>query len=200
MKKIIVAALVVMGVATTAHAAGDAERGQKLSATCAACHGADGNSLAPNFPKLAGQHAAYIEKQLAEFKSGERKDPVMMGQVAGLNAEKMADLAAYYSKQTTKIGSANKKLVDLGEQIYRGGNMESGVAACIACHGPTGAGNPAAKYPKLGGQHAAYTVKALNDFKEGNRANDPNQMMRDVASKMTSAEIKAVAEYISGLY
>jgi cytochrome c553 len=199
MKKIIVAALVVMGVAGSAVAA-DAERGQKLSATCAACHGADGNSLAPNFPKLAGQHASYIEKELADFKSGARKDPVMAGMAAPLDASKMADLAAYFSKQTTKVGSANKDLVALGEKVYRAGNKENGVAACIACHGPTGAGNPAAKYPKLGGQHATYVEKALNDFKEGKRTNDPNQMMRDVAAKMTSAEIKAVASYIEGLY
>ena len=199
MKKIIVAALVVMGVASTAYAA-DAERGQKLSATCAACHGADGNSIAPNFPKLAGQHAAYIEKQLADFKSGARKDPIMMGQVAGLDAEKMADLAAYFSQQTTKVGSANKDLVAMGEKLYRGGNKESGVAACIACHGPTGAGNPAAKFPKLGSQHATYVVKALNDFKDAKRTNDPSKMMQDIAAKMTDAEIKAVAEYIAGLY
>jgi cytochrome c553 len=199
MKKIIVAALVVMGVAGTAVAA-DAERGQKLSATCAACHGADGNSMAPNFPKLAGQHAAYIEKELADFKSGARKDPIMMGQVAALDAEKMADLAAYFSSQTTKVGSANKDLVELGQKIYRGGNKESGVAACIACHGPTGAGNPAAKFPRLGGQHATYVEKALNDFKDAKRTNDPAKMMQDIAAKMTNAEIKAVAAYVEGLY
>lgn len=199
MKKIIVAALVVMGVASSAIAA-DAERGQKLSSTCAACHGADGNSMAPNFPKLAGQHASYIEKELHDFKSGARKDPVMSGMVAPLDAEKMADLAAYFSSQTTKIGSTNKDLLALGEKIYRGGNKEDGVAACIACHGPTGAGNPPAKFPRLSGQHATYVEKALNDFKEGIRSNDPNHMMRDIAAKMTSKEIKAVASYVEGLY
>jgi len=199
MKKIIVAALVVMGVASTAVAA-DAERGQKLSATCAACHGADGNSMVGMYPKLAGQHASYIEKELADFKSGARQDPIMAGMAAPLDAEKMADLAAYFSKQTTKIGSANKDLVALGEKLYRGGNKENGVAACIACHGPTGAGNPPAKYPRLSGQHATYVEKALNDFKEGKRSNDPNHMMRDIAAKMSTAEIKAVASYVEGLY
>ena len=191
------AALLCVGVA---HAVGDAAAGKGKSVTCQGCHGADGNSANPLWPKLAGQHPNYIAKQLADFKSGARKDPTMSAMVAPLSEADMQNLAAFYSGQVLKVGAANEKLVAKGERIYRGGNAESGVAACIACHGPRGAGNPAARYPAVGGQHAAYVEKSLKDFKSGARSNDAGDIMQAVAARMTDAEVKAVAEYISGLH
>ncbi|MDH5359668.1 MAG: cytochrome c4 [Gammaproteobacteria bacterium] len=202
MKKIIVAALVVMGVVGTAHAEGNAQAGQNLatSKACVGCHGMDGNSMIPGNPKLAGQGEAYLIKQLEDFKTNKRKDPVMNGQASGLSEQNMADLAAYFASKTVKVGSGNKDLVKQGEALYRGGDKENGVSACIACHGPTGAGMPSAKFPALGGQHAAYVEKSLNDFRSLKRTNDTGKMMQDIAAKMSDAQIKAVAQYIAGLY
>ena len=167
---------------------------------CAGCHGADGNSANPQWPKLAGQHPNYLAKQLADFKAGKRKDPIMQGQAAALSDADMAELGKFFASKKTSAGAADKKLVALGEKIYRGGNKTSGVAACAACHGQSGAGNPGAKFPALSHQHATYVEKALNDFKSGARANDAGKMMRMIATKMTDAEIKAVASYIQGLH
>lgn len=192
-----IASLAVMG---TVHAAGDAEAGKTKSAMCAACHGPDGNSAAPNFPKLAGQHADYTVKQLKEFKSGERKDATMNGMAAALSEQDMADIAAYYAAQTGSVGKAAEDKVELGQTIYRAGNTATGVSACAACHGPTGSGNPMAKFPSLSGQHADYTVAQLKNFRAGARANDAGSMMRSIAKKMTDDEIAAVAQYIQGLH
>ncbi len=201
MKKLgIVVLVAAVGFAGSAFGAGSAEAGKGKAGACAGCHGADGNSLVPNFPKLAGQHAAYLSKQLADFKSGARSDATMAPMAAPLNEQDIEDIAAYFSSQSGTVGKGNAELAGLGEKIYRGGNPATGVAACIACHGPTGAGNSAANFPKIGGQHAAYVVKALNDFKSGARSNDVNQMMRGVAAKMTDEEIKAVAEFVAGLH
>ena len=193
----IVASMALTGVSV---AAGNAADGKAKSVACAACHGADGNSMVPNFPKLAGQGEAYIAKQLADFKGQKRNDPLMLGQVAALSDQDMADLGAYFASQTGSQGAADEKLVAAGAKLYRAGNKKSGVAACVACHGPTGAGNSAAKFPRLSGQHTAYVEKALNDFRSGARTNDMNKMMQIVAEKMTDAEIKAVASYIAGLH
>jgi cytochrome c553 len=183
-----------------AHAAGDPEAGQQKATPCAACHGVDGNSPNPVWPKLAGQHPQYIRKQIQDYKSGARQDPLMSAQ-AGLLAteEDVADVAAYFSGQPLAEGAADPTLVELGGQIYRGGNMSTGVAACAGCHGPAGLGNPLAAFPRLSGQHADYVSKALKDFRSGSRANDPNGMMRGVAARMTDKEIEAVAQYIQGL-
>ncbi len=181
------------------HAAGVAPAGQAKSAACAACHGADGNSPAPNFPKLAGQGAAYIEQQLRAFKSGVRPDPTMNGIAAALSDQDMADLAAYYAGQKRALAGADKALVTRGERLYRGGDKDNGAAACMACHGPNGSGNPAAKYPALSGQHAAYVEKQLNDFRAGTRSGDGAGMMHDIAIKLTPEEIKAVSAYVQGL-
>ena len=182
-------------------AAGDAKAGKAKAVNCAGCHGVNGNSTNPAWPKLAGQSAAYIAKQLADFKSGKkRSDPLMGSQVAGLSSQDMDDLGAYFASQTGSQGAADEKLAVAGAKLYRGGNKKKGVAACIACHGPTGAGNPAAKFPKLSGQHAAYVEKAMKDFRSGKRSNDMNNMMRNIAEKMSDKEIKAVASYISGLH
>lgn len=199
MKKAAIAMAMLLA-ATGAHAAGDAAAGKTKSQTCAACHGPDGNSVNPIWPKIAGQHASFIAKQLQDFKAGARKDPTMTAMAAPLSEQDVLDLAAYFSSQSVGIGSANAEKAALGKKLYQGGNMEKGISACMACHGPTGAGNPGAKFPSLSGQHQAYVIKALQDFRAGVRGNDLNGMMRDVAAKMSDAEIEAVAEYVTGLH
>ncbi len=178
----------------------DAANGKAVSATCAACHGADGNSVNPVWPKIAGQGEAYLIKQLHDFRSDKRKDPSMSAMAKGIKSDSdVADLAAYYASIKTKPGVSNPDLIAKGRAIYKGGIVSSGVAACAACHGPTGSGNPAAKFPKISGQHAKYTVAQLVNFKSSKRTNDAGKMMRNVALKMTDEEMNAVAEYISGL-
>lgn len=199
--KVLISLLALFAVAGTSQAAGDAEAGKDKAQVCFSCHGVNGNSANPVWPKLAGQNAGYIAKQLADFKAGDkRNDPLMMGQVMSLSPQDMADLGAFFAKQKPSPGSADPSEVAIGEKIYRGGNQATGVSACIACHGPTGAGNPAAKYPMLSGQHAAYTEKALKDFRSGTRKNDPGKMMQNIAARMTDAEIKAVSSYMQGLH
>jgi cytochrome c553 len=201
MKKFVViaATCALFGFATAALAAGDATAGRAKSATCAACHNADGNSTNPEYPKLAGLGAGYLFKQLQEYKDGTRANAIMLGMTAGLSEQDMLDLAAFHDSQTITRGAADPELAPLGEVIFLGGNLSSGVSACIACHGPAGAGNPAAKFPALAGQHAQYTEMQLKAFRSMERANDAGQMMRNIAARMTDAEIKAVASYIQGL-
>jgi cytochrome c553 len=183
-----------------AHAAGNAEEGKKNSAVCASCHGAEGNSpINPLWPKLAGQHPQYIEKQLKDFIAKNRSDPMMSPMAAPLTDQGIADLAAYFSSQTVKGGVAAADKVADGERLYRAGNPNTGVAACMACHGPTGAGNPQAIFPAIGGQHASYVEKALKDFRAGNRTNDTAKMMQGVVERMSDKEIADVAQYIQGL-
>ena len=136
---------------------------------------------------------------MQDFKSGERKDPLMSTQATALTDEDMANLAAYFASQTVKPGTGNAELVEAGKRVYMGGNLETGVTACVGCHGPSGKGNPAAKYPSLNGQQAAYVAKQLKDFKAGTRGNDLNKMMQIIAAKMSDKEIAAVAEYITGM-
>ena len=211
MKKLTIFALVAcFGINTAVMAntpaegsakAGDATKGKTLSAVCAACHGTDGNSVNPDWPKIAGQGEAYLTKQLHDFRSDKRSDPTMTAMAKGIASDAdIADLVAYFSGQKDKTGTANKEKIAEGEAIYKGGIMSSGVAACAACHGPSGSGNPAAKFPKISGQHTKYTVTQLKAFKSGKRANDTGKMMRNVALKMTDAEMDAVAEYIAGLH
>jgi len=178
---------------------GDAGAGKTKSATCAACHNADGNSMNPQWPKLAGQDKAYIYKQIMDFKSGARKDPTMTAMAMPLSEQDAADLAAYFSSQARAGGTADPAQVAGGELLYRGGNAARGVAACTACHQPNGMGNPAAGFPGIAGQHATYIEKALKDFRAQARANDANGMMRGVAENLTDAEIVAVAQYVQGL-
>ena len=205
--KVIMAMVAVAGmmVAASAHAEtavkGDPAKAQQIvTQVCAACHGADGNSTSTANPKLAGQHAEYITKQLKDFKSGDRKSPVMSGMVASLTPEDMVNLGAYFSQKTIKAGAAkNKELVAEGQKIFKAGNAASGVPACASCHGPAGAGIPV-QFPRLGSQHADYILAQLKAFRGGDRANDGGKMMRVIAAKMTDQEMKAVAEYISGLH
>ena len=176
----------------------DAAKGQSsYAAVCASCHGADGNSSVPLQPKLAGQHPEYLVKQLREFKEDKRKDPVMKGFAAGLSEPDMKNIAAWLHSQKPKDGfSKDKELAALGERIYRGGVQDRSIAACAGCHSPNGAGIPA-QYPRLAGQHADYTVKALKNFRDGGRAN--SIPMQQVAAKLNDREIQAVADYIAGL-
>lgn len=201
MKKLTFALLAIFGVVSTVSAAGNAADGKIKSAACAACHMTDGNSMVPAFPKLAGQHEEVIAKQLMDFKSGARQDPTMTAQVAALSDQDVADLAAYFASNTRSIGSAaDAGKAAVGQKLYQGGDKAKGISACMACHGPSGAGNPGAKFPALSGQHSAYVTKALKDFRAGVRANDTAKMMRDVAGKMSDSDIEAVAEYIAGLH
>jgi len=179
--------------------AADAEAGKAKAAMCIACHGADGNSVNPIWPNLAGQNASYISKQLADFKSGARVDPTMVGMVAALTEEDMANIAAYFSSQTPKGGEAAADKVAMGEMLYRGGNAGNGVAACTACHGATGSGIAPSGFPAVSGQHATYVEKQLKDFAAGTRGNDANRIMRDIAAKLSTEEIAAVAQYMQGL-
>ena len=192
---------------------GDAAKGQPIaSAVCGACHGADGNSAVPANPKLAGQNADYLYKQMMNFKTGpegkpERTNPIMNGMIAAYGPEQMRDFAAYFSSQKQKGEVAkNRDTIDFGQRIFRAGDIGKGLPACAGCHGPTGAGIPA-QFPRIGGQYADYLEAQLKAFRASGadpkdpngRANDPNKMMRMVAVKMTDAEIKAVADYVSGL-
>ncbi len=180
--------------------AADSATGQQKSAVCAACHGVDGNSANPEWPKLAGQHAGYLVKQLQDYRSGARRNAQMSALVTTLNDADMADIAAYYAGQQLKHGQASAEWVELGERLYRAGNRTSGVPACTGCHGPTGRGNLPAAYPVLGGQYARYTADQLRAFKQGQRDNDGEAVMRTISSRMSEVEIEAVAEYISGLH
>lgn len=182
---------------------GDPEAGEELSQACVACHGAQGNSEDAQWPNIAGQHAGYLYKQLQDYKRGEeRTNAQMAGLVADLGEQDMKDLAVYYAQQPHKVtgaGDEREELVERGRQIYMGGIPHKGVAACIACHGPQGSGNPAADYPVVGGQWAAYLRNQLQQYRSGERANDRNAMMRSLAESMSDAEIEAVAEYMAGL-
>lgn len=175
----------------------DPAKGQQLATTCLACHTADDTrGLAAN-PILQAQHPEYLVKQLAEFKSGKRKNAVMSGMAAPLSEDDMKHLAAFYGSKKTPSGFArNKDTVKLGEQIYRGGIASKQVPACSGCHSPNGAGIPA-QYPRLGGQHGEYTEAQLLAFRSGARAN--NAQMTTIAAKMNEREIAAVADYIAGL-
>ena len=175
----------------------DAAKGAQLSATCLGCHTADGSRGSPANPIMQGQHPEYLVKQLTEFKSGKRKNAIMMGMVAALSEDDMKQLAAFYSAKVAKPGFAKiKETVLLGEQIYRGGIAAKAVPACAGCHSPNGAGIPA-QYPRLGGQHADYAEAQLLAFRSGVRGN--NAQMTAIAGKMNEREMKAVADYVAGL-
>ena len=182
-------------------AKGDPEAGRAKALTCSACHGQDGNSVNPEWPNLAGQHEKYIVKALRSYKDGTRNVVLMTSQVAGLSDQDMEDVAAFFASQTLARQTADPDLVKLGERIYRGGNIERGISACIACHGPSGRGNPAAGYPALAGQHATYTANQLLAYRANTRQTDADvdQVMRNVSALLSEAEIDAVASYIQGL-
>ena len=180
---------------------GSAEDGKTKAVTCAACHGADGISVNPLWPNLAGQGASYLVAQLKAFKEGTRENPLMTSQAMMLSEQDMADLAVYFEGLPAPVQAvADPDLVAKGEALYRGGDVTNQVAACIACHGPTGTGNPAAAYPALKGQHAAYTAKQLKDYASGDRVSDgKTRIMREIAGKLSADEIDALASYVQGL-
>lgn len=220
MKTFFVAAALSLGLVSMAQAAsvmpkGDATAGQTKAAACGACHGADGNSMAATFPRLAGQNAKYLYKQLQDFKSARRVDASMQGMVAPLTEQDMADLAAYFSEQKGGVGQAKPELVKKGERIYRGGNPKTGLAACSGCHNPAGRGNALAGFPHVGGQHADYIKAQLKAFRAAGRndlgdavikrSNDAAKAgelgtMQMVAAKLSDEEIEAVSSFISGLH
>ncbi len=190
-------------VSLPALATGDADAGQTKAAVCAACHGVDGNSVVPNWPKMAGQNAAYLQRQLGLIKGGQRTVPEMAGIVISLTDQDMADIAAYFSTQTISAGLTDEALRASGELLYRSGNAETDTPACMSCHGPAGEGNPLSGYPHLAGQHSVYTAKMLTGFRAGTTWGDDDsnsKVMTDVASRLTDAEITAVASYIQGLH
>lgn len=192
---------------------GDPAAGQAKSAACAACHGMDGNSADPQYPKLAGQHERYIARMLALFKAGERENPVMQPFAATLSPQDMRDIGAYFASKTALPGLADDSVIhpenpaetyaSRGQGLYRGGRRETGLPACMACHGPTGRGNPGPAYPEIGGQHSKYTKDMLTRFRSGvvlGKAERANPIMAQVAAQLSDEDITALASYLEGLH
>ncbi|NNF66721.1 MAG: cytochrome c4 [Gammaproteobacteria bacterium] len=188
-----------LGGTGSSYADGDPDAGKAKAAVCAACHGVDGNSINPEWPSLSGQHPSYIVQQLKAYKSGDRANVLMSPMSMSLSEQDQKDLAAYYATQTLTGKTADPDAIALGEKIYRGGNVATGVSACAACHGPDGRGNPGAMMPRVAGQHATYLSNQLKLYAAGERQSDMEQMMRNVAARMSDAEIAAVASYMQGL-
>ena len=208
MKKMLLPLTLIFGLIGTAQAFdGDAEAGKAKSAVCAACHNADGNSVVDMYPKLAGQHATYLYKQLTNYKQGMasagkegRNNSIMFGMVAALSDQVMKDLSAYFASQKMKSGTTPENVIARGEALYRGGDAQRGIAACIACHGPRGSGASLSGFPKISFQHANYLKTTLLEFRSGQRANDMNGMMRDIAKKLTDEDIEVLSQYLGGLH
>ena len=192
--------LMMAAFASFSHAQGNASAGESKAAVCSACHGNAGQSTIGENPKLAGQNAKYLIKQMQDIKSGARTVPLMTGLLNNSSDQDMADMAAYFAAQEVTLEGADPELVELGESIYKAGIAKLNVASCSACHSPTGQGNPQAGFPALGGQHSQYTINQLKAFRSGERSNDGNPMpMRIVSERLTDKEIEALASYISGL-
>ncbi|MBF7074665.1 cytochrome c4 [Glaciecola sp. MH2013] len=207
MKKIALLICLTFGLSSATLAQGDAEAGKAKSLTCSACHGTDGNSMIAMNPKIAGQHEAYLAKQLTEFRLASRtggkegrNNAVMNGMAAALSDQDIADLSAYFASQDMKAGTTPEDVIEAGEKLYRGGDAEKGLTACIACHGPDGKGMGLAGFPVISGQHAEYTISQLKMFRDGTRNNDMNGMMRDIAAKLSDEEIETLAKYLGGLH
>ena len=203
MKKIIVSSVVLMfAFAGVVHAAGNAEAGKTKAAACGGCHGLDGNSLVPTFPKLAGQGEKYIAKQVMDFKANTtRQNEMMLGMAAALTEEDAADIGAFYATQKLAgPAPADESKIAMGKQIYKGGNLSEGTPACQACHGPRGAGIAGSGYPQVGGQYAEYTLAQLKAFRDGTRTNDDKELMRSIVKDMSDEQLAAVANYIATLH
>tara|TARA_B110000008_G_C16909072_1_gene539898 strand:- start:603 stop:1217 length:615 start_codon:yes stop_codon:yes gene_type:complete len=183
--------------------AGNIQNGKEKSVTCVACHGQDGVSVNSIWPKLAGQHSSYLKSQLYEFQKGDkggRNNNVMYGIALTLSDDDINDISAYYASLAKSIGTTADKDMLKGQNLYRGGNMEYKIQACIACHGPNGQGNLPAAIPVLSGQHADYIYQQLKNFQSNTRSNDMNRMMRNITHRMTEEEMRSVAQYIQGLH
>ena len=207
MKKLSLLICLFFGVSGVSLAQGNAEEGQKKSVACGACHGADGNSVIDMNPKLAGQHAGYLVKQLKEFKLASstggqegRNNAVMNGMAAPLSEQDMLDIAAYFSSQKPTPGEAPEDVITEGHKLYVGGDLKRGVTACIACHGPHGDGIGLAGFPDISGQHTSYLKTQLEAFRSGDRNNSHNGMMEDIAKRLTDKDIDILSKYIAGLY
>jgi cytochrome c553 len=199
MKKI--AFLLALCCAFAVFAEGDYQAGQEKSTTCAACHGPTGVSVNPIWPNLAGQHAAYLVKQLHDFKAMQHRNaPTMAPMVANLNEQDIEDLAAFYARQPLPENTTPQQFLKRGEQLYRGGDFSKHISACIACHGPSGRGNAQANFPVLSGQQPAYTLQQLQAFKGKTRSNDLNSIMRSISARMSTEDMEAVAHYVAGLH
>ncbi|MCF7501528.1 MULTISPECIES: c-type cytochrome [unclassified Pseudoalteromonas] len=210
MKKIALSLTILLGTLSASNATafdGDVNAGKEKSATCAACHGPDGNAPVTIYPKIAGQHADYIYKQLQEFKLGMtsggkegRMDPVMSGMAMPLSDQDMKDLAAYFSSLNMSEGTTPKDVVEVGQQLFKAGDAERGIPSCAACHGPRGNGTSLAKFPKISFQHPEYIKSQLEKFRDGTRNNDLNGMMQDIAKKLTDEDIEVLSKYLGGLH
>ncbi|PKG97917.1 cytochrome c [Paraglaciecola sp. MB-3u-78] len=207
MKKIGLLVCLFMGLSVNAAEQGNAENGKVKSVTCGACHGADGNSAIPMNPKLAGQHAQYLVKQLTEFKLASttggkegRNNAVMNGMSAALSEQDILDLAAYFSSQKATPGESSQDAVVQGNKLYVGGDLKRGITACIACHGPKGNGTSLSGFPDISGQHSDYIATQLKSFRSGERANSLNGMMADIAKRLTDEDIQVISNYVAGLH
>ena len=204
MKALIVLLAVFLSASTLA-ATADPAKGQAIVAkTCGGCHGLDGNSVVPSFPRLAGQHAAYIVKQLNAFKSGARVNVTMSPQAKPLSDADVQDVAAYFAAQTPKVDTASDEAsLERGRILYRGGDKERALPACMACHGPSGAGVPT-QFPRIGGQHVDYLIAQLKAYQDGSRGGDGKDasaaIMHTVALKLSAAEINDLAQYLTSLH
>ena len=201
MKRIWILAATISGAIfnTSALPAGSVEAGATKATVCSACHGANGNSINAEWPSLAGLGADYIAEQLKNFKDGKRSNPVMMPIVANLSADDFADLGAYFDSLTNTGLEADPSYWEAGQKLYRGGDESRGIPACMACHGPTGAGNEPAKFPALRGQHSVYVIKQLNDYASGTRATGPNTIMQTIAKRLSPEDMRNLASYIQGI-
>ena len=187
---------------TEAEKTPDPVEGQKLTTVCSACHGATGISAIPGYPNISGQNAKYLERQMILMRSGERDVPLMVGQLDAMTDANIRDIAEFYATQAKVTLQAKPELIELGESIYRGGILKKKVAACTACHSPNGNGNALAGFPRVAGQPTEYTVAQLKAYREDERDSDENfnGMMRDTAKNLTDTEMRAVANYIKGLF
>ena len=189
-----------MMASAAGYAAGDAEKGKSLVASCLACHGSEGVSSNPDWPNLAGQGAGYLAKQLYDFRTDKRVNALMNGMAKAIASdEDVEHIAAYYASLPNSTGTAEEEMVEEGALLYKGGKTSTKIAACSSCHGPTGSGIDSSKFPMLAGQHSKYLAAQLKAFRSGERANDMNQMMRDVAKRLSDTDIEKVAGYLSGL-
>ena len=205
MTRAAIAAGLALGLlATGAFAAGDPAAGKLKAAVCSACHGADGNSVDPVWPKLAGQGASYQMRQILAIRSEHgRANPeaaTMVPMIANLSDQDLEDISAYFATVAPTVEAADPDLAEAGRRLYQAGDAKRNIPSCMSCHGPGGRGNRLAAFPALGGQHAAYSAKQLRAYREGSRTTDPAEMMRSIAGRLTDADIEAVSEYLSGLH